>query len=406
MKKISAVLLILALVGGALFASFTGSAGVSFGFDLDAETYGFANPKKLEAEVTFLERIGSAKGEGDIYAEINAELALAFVYDADFDWTESESFLDLTAKITEAKIKGDNWYVSVLGALGAPNFAKTAIELNVATGASLLDLSAALAAPGVEIGYAGYSLSLGVDGKYTEGSESYKFLVSARTPDYEIADGVTAKAGAAVLLENKNFKGAVSVAGGFANDDLDVSLAADLVMDKPDAQDLVFDAEVALAAAYDFLTADVYFATKAMAALNQVAPPTYVKPNILSVKLGADIEGFDITVKGLDLINQQDLSASVGYAITDEFSVAVRGGYHVKDEEWTAGAGVKYTHDMFVAELNADVVGDEEVKGLELDAGVSSKTLVDGATLSLGYANENILAKKKGAITAKATIEF
>jgi hypothetical protein len=412
MKKFSAVLLVLALVGGALFASFTGNAAVSFGVDFDKKEYGFVNSTELKAEITILERIGSAKGETDIYAEINAELALAFVLDDVVLYDVSgvdlnATGLEGTAKITSAKIIGDNWYVGILGALGAPNFAKTAIELNADTGASLLNLRAAgMTAPGVEVGFAGYSFGLGIDGKYKEGEETYKVLVAARTPEYEIADGVTAKAGAAVFLNDGDFKGAVSLAGGFAKDDLDISLATDLLMDKTGVADLKFDAEVALAATYDFLTADVYFATKAMAADLQTAPPSYVDPNILSVKLGAVIEGFNITVKGLDLVNQQDLSASVSYAINDAFTVAVRGGYNIKNEEWKAGAGVEYTHDMFTASLDADLNGTDEVKGLELGATIKSTTLVDGAILSLGYANANILADKKGAITAKAVIEF
>ena len=409
MKKFSAVLLVLALVGGALFASFTGSAGVTFGVNLDDETYGFGNPTLLEADVTFQERLVDKAGEGDIYAEIQAELALSFALgdeEANPFEGEADGFV-ANVEITSAKIIGDNWYVGILGALGAPNFAKTAIELNADTGASLLNLRAAgMTAPGVEVGFAGYSFGLGIDGKYKEGEETYKVLVAARTPEYEIADGVTAKAGAAVFLNDGDFKGAVSLAGGFAKDDLDISLATDLLMDKTGAADLKFDAEVALAATYDFLTADVYFATKAMAAADQTAPPSYVDPNILSVKLGAVIEGFNITVKGLDLVNQQDLSASVSYAINDAFTVAVRGGYNIKNEEWKAGAGVEYTHDMFTASLDADLNGTDEVKGLELGATIKSTTLVDGAILSLGYANANILADKKGAITAKAVIEF
>lgn len=465
MKKFSAVLLVLALVGGALFASFTGNASVSLGVDLDKETYGFANGTSLTGDLTFLELLVDKAGEGDIYAEIKAELSLGVDFekvssgfnpfagfsapasadlivaqnavlayqeshsdgDGIFDYdeltpAEKEAYDKLVAnvaeltpgsgiagvaKITSAKIIGDGWYVGILGALGAPNFAITAIERDAVTGASLLDLrETGIKAPGVEVGFAGYSISLGIDGKYTEGKETHKVLVSARTPEYNLAEGVTAKAGAAVLLNDGNFKGAISLAGGFAKDDLDISLATDLLMDKTGVADLKFDAEVALAATYDFLTADVYFATKAMAAADQTAPPSYVDPNILSVKLGAVIEGFNITVKGLDLVNQQDLSASVSYAINDAFTVAVRGGYNIKNEEWKAGAGVEYTHDMFTASLDADLNGTDEVKGLELGATIKSETLVDGATLSLGYANENILADKKGAITAKAVIKF
>ena len=173
MKKISAVLLILALVGGALFASFTGSAEVTFGVDLDTENYGFVNTPALEAEIAILERVGGAKGDSDIYAEITAELSLSL------DWATGDDITDSfagEAKITSAKIIGDGWYVGILGALGAPNFAKTAIELNADTGASLLNLSAAgMTAPGVEVGFAGYSFGLGIDGKYKEGEEHTRF---------------------------------------------------------------------------------------------------------------------------------------------------------------------------------------------------------------------------------------
>jgi len=409
MKKISAVLLVLALVGGALFAGFTGSAEVTFGVDLDKETYGFNNVTKLTADLSFFELLVDKAGEGDIYAEINAELTLGLDFENKGNEFNASTGIYGNAEITSAKIVGDNWYVGILSALGAPNFAKTAIELNAVTGAALLDLRAAgMTAPGVEVGFAGYSFGLGIDGKYKEGEETYKILVAARTPEYEIADGVTAKAGAAVFLKDGDFKGAVSLAGGFAKDDLDISLATDLLMDKTGANDLKFDAEVALAAVYDFLTADVYYATRAMEAAKQTAPESYTKPNILSVKLGAEIEGFDITVKGLDLVNQQDLSASVGYAINDAFSVAVRGGYNIQGKTWTAGAGVEYTHDMFTASLDADLNGTDEVKGLELGAKIKSTTLVDGATLSLGYASANVLgaAPEKGAITASAKIAF
>ncbi|HHU88757.1 MAG TPA: hypothetical protein GXZ38_05305, partial [Spirochaetales bacterium] len=181
MKKFSAVLLVLALVGGALFASFTGSAGVTFGVNLDDETYGFGNPTLLEADVTFQERLVDKAGEGDIYAEIQAELALSFALgDEETSPVEGEDdgFV-ANVEITSAKIIGDNWYVGILGALGAPNFAKTAIELNADTGASLLNLSAAgMTAPGVEVGFAGYSFGLGIDGKYKEGEETYKVLVA------------------------------------------------------------------------------------------------------------------------------------------------------------------------------------------------------------------------------------
>src|SRR5690554_1378489 len=78
MKKISAVLLVLVLVGSVAFASFTGSATTEFGFNLDDGEYGFDNSTSVTIDVALMEALGEAKGEGDIYADISASLSFTF----------------------------------------------------------------------------------------------------------------------------------------------------------------------------------------------------------------------------------------------------------------------------------------------------------------------------------------
>src|SRR5690554_1137559 len=78
MKKISAVLLVLVLVGSVAFASFTGSATTEFGFNLDNGEYGFDNSTSVTIDVALMEALGEAKGEGDIYADISASLSFTF----------------------------------------------------------------------------------------------------------------------------------------------------------------------------------------------------------------------------------------------------------------------------------------------------------------------------------------
>jgi hypothetical protein len=398
MKKISAVLLILALVGGAVFASFTGSAGVSFGFDLDSKDYGFKNPTALEADVTFLERLVDNAGEGDIYAEIKAELALAFVIDDDYDWTDYDTFLDLTAKVTSAKIIGDNWFVGILGAAGAPNFAASAIDFNADDEALDLAFDETVGA-GITVGFADYTFGLAIpyDANNIENKE-YNVFLSALTPEYEFADGLTGKFGVAGLLADDYMGGFASLEVGFAQDDLTVSLASDLSF----AKDEDFGVEVAVAAGYDFIDADLYYALKDYDGVYGGAA------HILSVQLGAEIEGFDITVGGLNLVNKQDLYASVDYDINEQFSVGVNGGYVIADKVWSAGGNVKYTHDIFTATASVGLEGADELDEVIVKVGASSDKLVGGATLALDYVSGNLAADPAvaGTIVAKATIEF
>ncbi|MGI6432716.1 MAG: hypothetical protein ACOXZ4_02470 [Sphaerochaetaceae bacterium] len=78
MKKISAVLLVLVLVGSVAFAGFTGSASVSAGYNLDTEEYGLENGTSVSVDVALFEALGAAKGEGKIYADIAASLTFSF----------------------------------------------------------------------------------------------------------------------------------------------------------------------------------------------------------------------------------------------------------------------------------------------------------------------------------------
>ena len=396
MKKFSAVLLILALVGGALFASFTGNAAVSFGVDLDGKKYGFDNSAAVKADITILERIGSAKGEGDIFAEINAELSLGFTFDAAPGDLDADGIAG-TAKITEAKIKGDNWYVSILGALGAPNFASSAIEVDD-DGDSLLDLTFGLdKIAGITVGFADFAFGFGVEGTFDDPA-GYKVFLSAVTPAFEFADGLTGKFGLAGVLADYEMGVFGSAEVAFAQDDLAVSLATDLEYVKGED----FAVEVAVAAAYDFVSADIYYGLKDYGAIYGNAD------HILSVQLGAVIEGFDITVGGKDLVNTQDLYASVGYAINEQLSVGVNGGYVIADKVWSAGAEATYTADMFKATASVDLEGADKLADVGVKVGVSSDKLVDGATLALDYASGNFVADpaELGTITAKATIAF
>ena len=114
---------------GSAFAALTGSAQVGFGVDFDNGTYGFIdNSNSVDINFELANMSGEAVGEGDIYASIKGSLVLEVftgedgfnpsnpgVNDANgFEKPDTwkNIYFGLGASIDEAKIAGQNWYVS------------------------------------------------------------------------------------------------------------------------------------------------------------------------------------------------------------------------------------------------------------------------------------------------------
>ena len=393
MKKISAVLLVLVLVGSVAFAGFTGSATTTFGVNLDTGAWGFANAKAIDIDIVLHEQVAGAKGEDEVYAEINASLAITF--DSTAFLSAGDSALDITTKITTAKIAGENWYVSILGAMAAPNFASSAVDFDANDDPEDIDPSASLVkGAGVEVGLSDYKFGVSIDNtknNFKASPVTYNFFGSVVTPEFEVADGLKLTFGGAGLIADTGKAVSASAKGSFETEDYSASLAADFVYDGGPI------AEAAVNVAIDPVTLDVYYATESGGV---VYLPT-VK-NILSAKAAFAIDKFDIAVTGLDLINTTELGATVDFAATDEIAVGVNGGYTLTGGAWYVGGDVKYTAEDFVVTADATYAS---AGTLEVNAKIESKTLVDGATLSLGYANADILANL-GAVTATAKIAF
>jgi hypothetical protein len=427
MKKISAVLLVLVLVGSVAFAGFTGSANVDFAYDLDSTDYGFENGTSASIDVKLFEAIGATKGEGDIYADIEASLTFSFsnadegdldAAGAPFAFTLNDSNEELiplyvTFSFDHAKIVGENWSVGILGVLDAPNFATSAIDsIGVADSANDwgylvenddvyadLDASEILSTTdGIEVMYMDYTLGFGLTGNVDAGT--YNIYGALTTPEFDLADGLKVSFGAAGFMSDTDKAASASAKAAFATDDYSASVAADMVYDNEE-----IDADVALAAAYDIYTFDAYYATQAMYDGAFAAPAV---ENLLSAEVGFTVDVFTITLTGLDLINAQDLSASVAWAVNDALTVTVDGGYVIDAETMSFGGLVKYVADAYTATAEVDVTidaaGDAD---LELDFDVETTTLIDGATLYAGYYAENMLTLDNlGKITVGVEIEF
>ena len=421
MKKISAVLLVLVLVGSVAFAGFTGSATTEFGVDLENAEYGFSNDTSVSIDVVLMEALGTAVGEGDIYADIEASLTFSFSnadagdlgVDLGLAGADDDDLYPVLVEFDfdHATIVGENWSVGILGALGAPNFATSAIDewedaatanewgFTVDEATYMADFESTVSdEPGVEIGYMGYAVGIGAVGDADAGT--YSFYGALTTPEYDLADGLKVSFGAAALFSDSNNVASGSAKAAFATDEYSASVAADVNYDNEE-----LDADVAVAAAFDIITLDAYYATRAMfdGSLTNNAID-----NLLSAKVVVDLDPMTVTVTGLDLVNAQDLSASVAYAVNESLSVELGVGYVVDSEDMSVSADLTYTADLYEAYVEADFGYnlDTEVDSLELVIGTESTTLVAGATLYAEWASNNLLDEGYGAITFGAEIAF
>ncbi|MGE0073884.1 MAG: hypothetical protein AB7S52_01505 [Sphaerochaetaceae bacterium] len=429
MKKISAVLLVLVLVGSVAFAGFTGSATTEFGVNLENAQYGFANDPSVSIDVALMEALGTAVGEGDIYADIEASLKFSFsnADEGDLgvgtgtytgvllqDEDEALVMLQATFDFDHATIIGENWSVGILGALGAPNFASSAIDEweepapttndwgysvdEVTYWADLEPGELFSDEPGLEIGYMGYTIGIGATGDADDGT--YSFYGALATPEYDLADGLKVSFGAAGLFSDFNNAASGSAKIAFATDDYSASVAGDMIYDNEE-----IDADVAVAAAYGIISFDAYFATQSM--FDGLLTLSVIE-NLLSAQVVVDLDPMTVTVTGLDLVNAQDLSASVAYAVNESLSVELGAGYVIDTEDVSVSADLTYTVDMYKAYIESDYGYNlnTEVDSLELVIGAESTTLVAGATLYGEWESNNILDEGYGAITFGVEIAF
>ena len=452
MKKILSIALIAALVAVSAFAvDISGKAALGFEYDLDAKSFGFGNDGSLNSvEFTFGEEFFNQsvekKGEGDVYAVIKASLVIDWSaksstplfttnpkageqgwketsgyagFEGEKDFGKGNGTWKAKAKISEAYITNDVWKLNILGSKAASDYAVSALDSwedakkkvhyvsAVAFGFPKLPAGAPfkLPLPGFVFEMGGYTASFGA-----KGDDTYTaFNAFAETAEYDI-EGVKVQASVAtfdIVAEESAFVNVVASAkASYKTDTIDVSAAADISIaddNTDDDEDAKFNFDAAAKAVAYGVTADAYFALDA----RDVEDYKYHNENLLSAKVAYKtvIEGVkaDVAFTGLDLINTQDLAASVS-AEYGKVSGTVYAGYIVDKETWKAGASATYKEALYTVTGSVDAEKDV----LKIAAGISSETLVAGATLEAGYASGNLLADEAeyGKITTKATIAF
>ena len=431
MKKIISIALVAALVATSAFAAFSGDASVSFGYDTTSKVWGFANGKSLSVSVDIASEAAEKVAEGDIYAGIKASMEVGIkpnhgdkaIYN---DGPASD--LGIWAKVSEAYVTNGEWKVSILGSVGAPDYAKSAIDFSysqakdafgVAYGPYAVATAKSYKLPtvaqkGVTATMAGYKVGLGLVGK----ADDVAFNVFAETAEYEVAEG--AKVQAAAIVANGTKKDGdktvadtdkigvgASVKASYATDAVTVKAAADLGVENVN-NDAVVNFDTAVAVAVEPVTADVYF--------SKVADKNY-----LSAQVAADLEVVSGDVYVLDILGDDiRVGADVKYPATEEITVSANVEMTTESQDLSVSANVKYAAEKFTAKCGVAYGMNLKAEGAEVlsaTASVETKAIIPGATLSLSYGKDsagntmNFLADKDdaqnfGAVTAKCKIAF
>ncbi len=461
MKKISAVLLIAVLAGGLVFAGISGNAELGFGGNLDTHEFGFITKStNVTFNIDLATADAAAKADGDVYAEINGSVKLYLTdgekgLDSNGDpvWpivdvsTGKGIALGVVAEITTAKIAGADWYVSLLGVPGGPDFAKSAIDtytiekqydkLGLVKKDQTKNATYSVAykkAPGVEVGFAGYKVGFGLKGKIGEGDD-FKTVAKntngtlyVATPDYALADGMSLQVAAVASQETganvRAFGGSAKFA--FESDSVKASVATDIGYNMLGAEKEKFGADVALNVAVAPVAVDVYYATKAKTGEKPDTDPkdtvASYTTNLVSAKVVADMNSFDVPVKltvtGKDLIAKQDIALAAEVGVMENLTITAKGGYVIANNgregdevktpvefndtvkrkgKWSAGADVKYAADAFTVKAG---FGLSQVKDADLqikaNASVETAALIPGATLKLAWAGDDLTDKIAG----------
>ena len=458
MKKILSIALV-ALLAGSAFAAFTGSATLGLGYNFEDDTYGFSNSNKFDLDFELATTSAEKVAEGDVYASIKANFAVKLVDGDDktsgfsdgmpltggsFTKDEKAGFVkDVTftnnlfavIKLSEAKVAGENWYVSIKGTSSNVDLAKSAIDTRTIEndkddfGFYLDDYDEAVTykaaydkAPGFEAGYADYVIGAGFQGVK---NKDFGYNVFVATPEYDFAV-VTLKLAASVsdkynsekVEADKIANVGVSAKVGFATDAFSGFVASDLGFEKLGTENWKaednFKADVAANFAISPVTVDAYYATYVKTAENKETKKVDYTKDLLSVQAKVDLKDFDVpvalTVAGKDLVNTQDISLKAEFAVTEQVSLDAKVGYVIDSKKLYTEGNVKYAADAFTLKAGmkySTVIETEKSNILSATASIESSVLIPGATLKLEYAKgDNTMNFLKDQTASEAPQNF
>ncbi len=429
MKKTIAILLVAILAVSSVFAGFSGKASIGFGGNLDNGQFGFIDKSaKVNFDIDLATATAEQIADGDVYASIKATFGLKLLT-GEKKYDEGDPYLGLYSKgsygtgtgtlaviadITEAKVAGENWYVSILGLSDAPNFAESAIDTYTVEkgrdkyGMPREDFDKAYnygvgfeKAPGVEVGVFDYVFGVGLVGDYDDNKDAkledkLQLSLYAKTPEYDFSGvkfqfgGVYSYKGkvAAEATDPKNAVG-LSAKVGFENDTITASLATDIGFNlEADKFKDAVDMDLAANFGWNFITVDAYYATVAKSGEKPAPVPTdwdkttpSYKEDVLSFQAKFDLNAMDvpvaITASVKDVLNTVELGVKAEVTAIENLKITANAGYVVNTRD-------AYDKDFNDAAKDADIFMGQWKFGADVEydfgfakvaAGVSAKNL-------------------------------
>ena len=398
MKKILSIALIAALVATSAFAAFSGSAAIKAGVDLDSKNYGFINSDSETLIFTFEFASGevSASGEGDLRAEIAADFSVGF----DYDTTADDLVTDASViEITKANIIYKDVTVGILNAGKSATYAAD-YHLDDDGDPITNYVKALSGVPGFTVSAFSYNGGFGFNGDAD--AETYAVLAHAQTKSFDLAEGVTAQAAAGMKVTETASVFGVSAKANLSKDLLSAAIAVDFAVAE-EAQ-----VEVAGSAAYDFVSANVYFFSVDGFETNVLdAKLAATKAVSETVTVGGSVEVIDALADAREL----KLGANVK-AVVAPVTVEAEAAYAVFGKTVDTTTKVTYTADMFsaYAKLVANMKFADEFAMTKIapEVGVSSDKVISGATVSLGWTGADFAegVEKNGKINAQVKISL
>ena len=455
MKKTIAILLVAILAVSSVFAAFSGEASLGFGGNLDNGNFGFIDSAaKVKVDVDLATANAEAIADGAVYASIKGSLVLK-IYSGEKATPEFPDPNDngqwevkLLADITEAKVAGENWEVSILGLDDAPNYAKGFQTYTVEKGLDKwgferedFDENYNNAVPfekatGIQATVYGFKAGFGLLGDYSdektwELKDNINVAALFETPEFNFG-GVVVQAGTAYsyktidkiesgvpeYVASKTNAWDVSAKVGYASDVFSLTAATDVAFKFAEGKDTEVDADVALNFNYDFLTVDAYYGTNPVTGKDPDGVDKYTKytsEDMLSAQVKVDLNSFNVpvalTVGVNDILATQEIVAKAEVTAIEGLKLTVNGGYTIDADgrklvgtvyeiadtkgddivgKWKAGLDAEY--DMNIMKITAGISAEQRVEKdakvkLGLNAAVETSSLIPGATLKLAWAD-------------------
>lgn len=419
MKKILSIALIAALIVGSAFAGFKkGEATIDLGYNLDSQAYGFTNGTSVKYNFGFV--LGSEDatkaGEGDLRAEIAASFK-AEIKAADYfgPTTDTANIIKnavvSTLKITKADIIYKDVTFGILNAGSSADFAASYYDDNEDGDPDEDIITALSGVPGFTAKYANINGGFGLAGNAK--TKDFALLSYATVKGLALAEGVTADAAVAAKL--------TSVAGGDLKYEIQANgtftyakeaFSADAAVDFRLADKVAL--EVAANAAYDFVSANVYFyGVDSFDTINLDAKVAASKAVTETVTVGGSVDARNITDNDVADPREVTVAADVT-AVVAPVKVEAKVGYAVFGKTVATTTKVTYTAEKFSAYAklvaNMKFVDEFAMTSIAPEVVVSSDAIVSGATLSLGWTSaefaEAATTKANGVIKATAKISL